>query len=90
MGGPVLLPSCPYKVVVEFEVSPGTWDARLSKAATHPSAAELIPDLPAFEKGMMVARVNLERGGVVSILLGNSDEAISEFNSRVVVIRKVE
>jgi hypothetical protein len=77
-----------YKVVFEFEVSSGTWDSLMSQSATHSSAAELFPTLPAYRTGMQVPQVKLERGGVVSILLGNSESAIAEFNTRIIVIRK--
>ena len=78
-----------YKVIVEFEVAPGTWDSLLSQSATHPSASELFPNLPAYKKGMPVPMVKVERGEVVSILLGKNPEAVSQFNSSIIVIKRI-
>ena len=79
-----------YVVKVEFEVESGTWETLLNKSATHDSAASLFPDLPPYRKGMNAPQVKVERGGIVSILLGSSEEAIAEFNSRILTIRRVQ
>lgn len=75
-----------YAAAVEFDVKPGTFDALIGKAAAHPSAAHLFPDLPVFKKGMNVPQVKLEKDGVVSILLGNSPEAVEFFNKQIIRI----
>ncbi len=75
-----------YAVNVQFEVTPGTFDELISRGAVHPSAVSRFPDLPVFKRGMTVPQIKIERGGVVSILLGNSPESVKYFNARIIVI----
>jgi len=77
-----------YQVGVEFEVKPGTFESLISQAAVHPSAAPMFPNLPLFKKGMTVPQIKLEKDGVLSILLGGSDDAVKQFNSNIITIRK--
>lgn len=74
---------------VEFEVNPGTFETLREMGAVHPSAQARYPHLPVFEQGMTVPQVKLERGGVESILLGNSPEGVKIFNANIVNIRKI-
>ena len=78
-----------YGAKVEFEVNDGTFEQLIEMGATHSSAAELYPHLPHFEKGMTVPQVKVERGGVVSILLGKSPHGVKLFNQNIVNIRRL-
>jgi len=77
-----------YTVKVQFEVTPGTFDKLISQGATHPSTRQMFPNLPAFEAGMKVPQVKIERGGVLSILLGNSPNGVEYFNQNIIAIRR--
>jgi hypothetical protein len=78
-----------YAAGMEFEVKPGTFEALRDMGATHSSARDAFPHLPAYEKGMTVPQVKIERGGVQSILLGNSPEAVQFFNNNIVSMRRL-
>ena len=77
-----------YETKVEFEVNDGTFEQLIEMGATHSSAAKLYPHLPRFEKGMTVPQVKVERGGVVSILLGKSPDGVKLFNQNIINIQK--
>ena len=77
-----------YQVRVKFNVEPGTFDSLISQGATHPSACDLFPDVPQYTSGMKVPQIKLERNGVLSILLGNSESAIKFFNQSIISFEK--
>jgi hypothetical protein len=76
-----------WAVHVQLQVQPGTFDELISRGAVHDSAANAYPKLPLFKSGMSVPQIKLERGGVLSILLGNSPESVEYFNSKIISIK---
>jgi hypothetical protein len=72
-----------YPTVVEFNMASGTRQSLINLGATHPSAAGLFPDLPAFSSGMDAVQLKLEAGGVPSYGLGSSPAGLGTFNSSI-------
>lgn len=79
-----------YNYLVEFNAPTGTLQKLIDAGATHPSAASLFPDLPIYRRGMTSPQIKLEKGGVLSVLLGGSDDAVGLFNSSVTGFRLVQ
>ena len=78
-----------YGIPVEMLVKPGTWEELISTSAVHQSVASRFPDLPVYKKGMNVPMIKLEKGGVLSILLGSSKDAVKLFNKNLIQIRSL-
>ena len=79
-----------YEVNVEIEVVEGTMEAIKKNAATHPSAATAYPELPKQTKGSGKAEIKMEKGGVESVGLGKSTEALEQFNDSIVNYKAID
>jgi RHS repeat-associated protein len=78
-----------YPVVVRFEVEVGTMDKLIEMGATHPSASLDYPDHPPFTSGMDAPQLKQEKGGVFSIGLGSSPDAIDLFNDSIINYERI-
>ena len=78
-----------YAAGMEFEITPGTFERLIEMGATNQSAQGRFPHLPVYEPGMPVPQVKIERGGVVSVLLGASPDAVKFFNANIVNMRRL-
>jgi hypothetical protein len=57
---------------------------------THSSAAGIFPGRPSFGKSSTTPQLKLERGGIVSILLGKSPDEVAFFNRNIIKIERLK
>jgi len=82
-----------YTHVVEFTLPAGTFDRLISMGGATPSIIESgafpkrVGHLLPWSPGM--AQVKLEKGNVLSILLGHSPEALNAFNSSIISFQRI-